>query len=237
MKKTVIVTSALLAAASTSDAEIIRPPIIVNDDGTTTCLRPPEERGQYRQPDLVELIHVDPRLKLDIRYATTNNFTRRIVYSQARAFLQRPAAEALVRAHNRLQAQGLGIIVYDGYRPWSVTKVFWDITPQSQKDFVADPAGGSKHNRGCAVDIGLYDVRTGRPMEMPTDFDEFSERASPLYQGGTPTSRRNRDILRAAMEAEGFKVYAHEWWHFDYPDFKKYRIMNVPFEQIQTPQR
>ena len=231
MNKSSILIASAAAAASPAYADMQAPPVIVNDDGTTTVERPPVETGDYHQPDLVELNRFDPRLIMDIRYATPDNFARRQVYPSARAFLQRPAAEALKRAHDVLQAQGYGMIIYDGYRPWSVTKIFWDITPQSQKDFVADPARGSKHNRGCAVDLSLYDLKTSRPVEMPTDFDEFTERAYPTYSGGTEASRRHRQILRQAMESAGFKNYEYEWWHFDFPGYEKYRIMNVSFEE------
>lgn len=121
--------------------------------------QPPREQGNFRKPDLVELVKLDPTIKLDIRYATTNNFLGTPVYTQARAFLQRPAAEALVRANRELKAQGYGLIIHDGYRPWYVTKIFWDATPDDKKIFVANPATGSNHNRGCAVDLSLYDLK------------------------------------------------------------------------------
>ncbi len=214
-------------------AGVTQPAIVVNDDGTTTVNAPPVETGEFYKSDLVDLAAFDPRVLLDIRYATTNNFTGEKVYSEGRAFLQRPAAEALKRAHDRLQAQGFGLIIYDAYRPWSVTKIFWDITSQDKKEFVADPARGSRHNRGCAVDISLYDVATSRPVAMPTEYDEFTERAYPTYPGGTDESRRHREILRGAMEAQGFKIYPSEWWHYDFPGFEKYRIMNLPFSEIK----
>jgi D-alanyl-D-alanine dipeptidase len=196
---------------------------------------PPRERGPFRPPELTELVTLDPSIRLDIRYATADNFTGRPVYEQARAFLQRPAAEALVRAQARLRAQGYGLVVFDGYRPWRVTKLFWDLTPADQKDFVADPRQGSRHNRGCAVDLSLYDLATGREVEMPSGYDDFSARAHPDYPGGTPESRARRDLLRAAMEAEGFTVYEFEWWHFDYRDWRLYPILDLPFERLGPP--
>jgi D-alanyl-D-alanine dipeptidase len=192
----------------------------------------PVEQSDFLPPDLVELVKLDPTIRLDIRYATTNNFAGRQVYTQARAFLQRPAAEALVRVHRQLEAQGLGLLIFDAYRPWSVTKIFWDITPPEKRNFVANPRSGSKHNRGCAVDLTLLDRRTGKPLPMPSEYDEFSERAYGDYSGGTEQERRNRELLRAAMEAEGFAVVPHEWWHFDYKDWRRYRIENVPFESL-----
>src|SRR6185503_15732664 len=117
--------------------------------------QPPQETGPFRNPDLVELVKLDPTIKLDIRYATKNNFLGRKVYKEARAFLQRPAAEALVRVSHAVRRQGYGLLIHDGYRPWYVTKIFWDATPEDKKIFVADPAKGSRHNRGCAVDLSL----------------------------------------------------------------------------------
>ena len=200
---------------------------------TAACAaHPPREKGPFRTPDLVELATLDSTIHLDIRYATARNFTGRPVYREARAFLQRPAAEALVRANARLHERGYGVLVFDGYRPWRVTKLFWDITPADKKDFVADPALGSKHNRGCAVDLSLYDRASGHEVEMPSAYDEMTERAYPGYAGGTPEARTRRDLLRQAMEAEGFTVYEFEWWHFDYRDWRSYPILDVPFERL-----
>jgi D-alanyl-D-alanine dipeptidase len=194
--------------------------------------QPPHETGKFRKPDLVELMTLDPTIKLDIRYATTNNFLSTPMYSQARAFLQRPAAEALLRAHHSLKAKGYGLLIHDAYRPWYVTKMFWEATPDDKKIFVANPAEGSKHNRGCAVDLTLYDLKTGAPVKMPSGYDEMSQRAYADYAGGTAEERARRQILREAMEHEGFTVYPQEWWHFDYQDWKQYPIMNVRFEDL-----
>jgi CubicO group peptidase (beta-lactamase class C family)/D-alanyl-D-alanine dipeptidase len=188
---------------------------------------PPHEAGDFRKPDLVELALLDPAIKLDIRYASTNNFMRSPFYSQARAFLERPAALALVRAHTRLKSKGYGLLIHDAYRPWYVTKMFWDGTPPDKHVFVADPQQGSRHNRGCAVDLTMYDLKTGKPVEMPSQYDEMSTRAYPDYPGGTSRARWHRNMLRRAMEAEGFTVYDAEWWHFDYIDWPKYPILNV----------
>ena len=194
---------------------------------------PPPEPGEYRDPDLVELTSLDPTIKLDIRYASTNNFTGALFYKQPRAFMQRPAAEAVVRAHQRLKERGLGLLIHDAYRPWHVTKMFWDATPEDLKDFVANPARGSRHNRGCAVDLTLYDLSTGAPIQMVAGYDEFSPRSFPLYPGGTSRQHWYRQLLRRTMEAENFSVYEFEWWHFDFTDWKKYRIGNITFEQIR----
>jgi D-alanyl-D-alanine dipeptidase len=193
---------------------------------------PPKEAGPFRQPELVEITRVDPTIRLDIRYATANNFLGHPVYKQARAFLQRPAADALSRANRALRRQGYGIVIFDGYRPWSVTKVFWDSTPEDKKQFVADPSQGSRHNRGCAVDLSIFDLKSKAIVTMPSAYDEMSERSHINYQGGTEGERRLRDMLRAAMEAEGFAVYEPEWWHYDYKDWRHYPILNLSFEEI-----
>jgi D-alanyl-D-alanine dipeptidase len=193
---------------------------------------PPKEVGSFREPELRELVKLDPTIKLDVRYATRNNFLGRPVYKEARAFLQKPAAEALVRAHQKLKEKGYGIVVFDGYRPWSVTKIFWDVTPQDKKIFVADPSQGSRHNRGCAVDLSLYELASGKIVQMPSEYDEMTERAHINYACATPEAKHLREMLRSAMEAEGFAVYEPEWWHYDYKDWKEYPIQNIPFSRI-----
>lgn len=195
---------------------------------------PPVEPGPFRQADLVEIVKVDPTIRLDVRYATSNNFTGRPVYAQPRAFLQRPAAEALARVAASLRGKGYGLLVFDGYRPWSITKLFWDITPRDkrEKGFVANPAKGSKHNRGAAVDLSMYDLATGKEVPMPSTYDEFSDRADPDYAGGTVEERARRDLLRAEMEKEGFEVDPGEWWHFNFTGWEQYPILDIPFEKI-----
>ena len=194
----------------------------------------PQKEQNKREADLIELIKLDKSIKLDIRYATANNFVGRAVYPEARAFLQRPAAEALVRVHKLLKKEGLGIAIFDGYRPWAITKLFWEVVPEDKRKYVADPAKGSKHNRGCAVDLSIYDLKTGKLIAMPSGFDEFTFRASPDYRGGTAEETANRDKLRRMMEAEGFTVNANEWWHFDYKDWQDYAIYNISFSTIRN---
>ncbi len=193
---------------------------------------PPVEQGTFRAAELTELVTLDTAIHLDIRYASDRNFLSTPMYSQARAFLQRPAADALVRAQHRLATQGYGLLIHDGYRPWYVTKMFWDGTPPDKHQFVADPASGSRHNRGCAVDLTMYDLRSGHPVVTTGGYDEMSDRSYPQYPGGTSRQRALREILRAAMESEGFHVYDAEWWHFDYKDWRQYRIGNQRFEEI-----
>ena len=193
---------------------------------------PPRDSGETLRPDLLDVTTLDSTIRLDIRYATTNNFLSSAFYSSPRAFLQRPAAEALARAHVTLRAMGYGLLIHDAYRPWYVTKVFWDATPAVSRWLVANPARGSKHNRGAAVDLTLYDLRTGQPVEMPSTYDEASPRAESDYRGGTARQRWHRALLRRVMEAEGFAVNPREWWHFDYRDWRRYPILNVRFEEL-----
>jgi serine beta-lactamase-like protein LACTB len=195
--------------------------------------KPPQEKGDFRTSDLVELTSLDPTIKTELRYASDNNFLGTPLYPKtARAFMQRPAAEALVKANKALAARGYGLWVFDSYRPWMVTKMFWDATPEKFHHFVADPSKGSRHNRGCAVDLTLYELKTGKPVEMVSGYDEFSDRAYPNYWGGTSRQRWRRELLRRAMEDAGFTVYEAEWWHFDYKDWRSYRIGNQGFEEL-----
>jgi zinc D-Ala-D-Ala dipeptidase len=190
------------------------------------------DRAQAR--NLVEVARLDSTIHLDIRYATPHNFMGRPMYSQAKAFLQRPAAEALLRVHRALRAQGYGLLVFDGYRPWAVTKKFWDETPPEKRSFVANPKKGSKHNRGAAVDLSLYERATGQEVVMPSPYDDFTSKASSSYEGGTEQQRKMRALLRGAMEAEGFRVEPGEWWHFDHRSWRNYPILDIPFEKL-TP--
>lgn len=197
---------------------------------------PPAEKGPFRPSDLVEVTSLDGGIKTDVRYATEHNFMKRVLYGQPRVFLQREAAEGVVRAHRALRAQGYGLLLFDGYRPWRITKMMWDLTPSAQRDFVADPAKGSKHNRGCAVDLSMYSLASGQEVEMPSAYDEFSQRAHPSYAGGSAEQRARRDLLRRTMEHEGFYVEPNEWWHFNCRDWRSYRIEDVPFEELPPRQ-
>ncbi|HMS42226.1 MAG TPA: M15 family metallopeptidase [Pyrinomonadaceae bacterium] len=182
---------------------------------------------------LVELVKLDDTIKLDIRYATANNFVGKVIYKEARAFMQKPAAEAMVRIHQKLKKDNLGLVIFDGYRPLSATKLFWEVTPANKKKFVANPKNGSRHNRGCAVDLSLFDLKTGENLDMPTEYDNFTEKAAADYAGATESQKKNREILRKAMESDGFKIYAAEWWHFDFQDCPENRILDIEFSEIK----
>jgi D-alanyl-D-alanine dipeptidase len=207
----------------------VRPPTELRKEALAAS--PPRE-SRPRTPDLVELRSLDPTIKYDIRYATSNNFMGVPFYTSAHAFMQRPAAEALARAARVLRSLGYGLLIHDAYRPWYVTKMFWDGTPPDKHMFVADPSQGSRHNRGCAVDLTLYDLKTGAPIRMTGGYDEMSDRSYPLYPGGTGSQRWHRDLLRHVMNAQGFRVVDTEWWHFDYKDWREYPIGNVRFEEL-----
>jgi D-alanyl-D-alanine dipeptidase len=193
---------------------------------------PPVEKGAMMKTDLVEVPSIIPDIKLDIRYATSRNFMSVPLYDEPRAFLQRPAAEALARVQKRLAGYGFGLVIFDAYRPWYVTKMFWDGTPPEKRDFVADPEKGSFHNRGMAVDVTLCERESGRSLDMGGEYDEFGIRSYPDYQGGASLERWRRKVLRIAMEAEGFVVYPCEWWHFTFRPEQKYALMNVTFQQL-----
>lgn len=195
---------------------------------------PPAETGMFKMPELAELTKLDSTIKLEIRYATDDNFLGAKLYEEGRAFLQRPAAEALVRANRALRPLGFTLLIHDAYRPWSVTRIFWDATPDSLRWLVANPVEGSKHNRGAAVDLTLFDLETKNVVEMPSTYDESSSRARADYPGGTSLQRWHRAILKRVMEHEGFTVNPREWWHFDYKDWKSYPIINQPFDKLSS---
>ncbi len=169
---------------------------------------------------------------LDIRYARSDNFLGRPVYAAERAYLQRPVAEALLRAHLRLEATGYGILVFDGYRPWSVTKLFYDAATEHQKLFLANPATGSVHNRGCAVDCSLYRIKDGREVRMTSEFDEMGENAFSDFAGGSPEERKYRDLLVSTLHREGFRVLKREWWHFNHSSAGMYPIYDWSFDDL-----
>ncbi len=187
-----------------------------------------------RENELVELIKLDPTLKFDIRYATKNNFLKKTIYKEAKAFLQKPVAEALIKVQKRVKKDGYSLLIFDCYRPWSVTKLFWDEIDPSKRKFVADPKTGSIHNRGCAVDLSLFDLKKEKEVKMPSEYDTFNESAYPAYAGGTKEERDKRDYLISAMKEEGFTVHSNEWWHFDHKDCDKYRILDLQFNEITS---
>lgn len=179
--------------------------------------------------NLIQLPSISPNIRLDIRYATPLNFTGTAVYLSARAYLVEKTARRLHRVQIALEKKELGLKLYDAYRPLSIQKIFWNLVPNAC--YVADPAKGSRHNRGTAVDVTLVD-RNGEELPMPTPFDEFTERAHRSYPGCSPEARNNCELLEASMVAEGFLPYPEEWWHFDDPEWEEHPILDIPFEVL-----
>ncbi|MGB3267577.1 MAG: M15 family metallopeptidase [Microcoleus sp.] len=178
---------------------------------------------------LVDIRKVNPNIRLDIRYATANNFLKRKLYSQAKCALRSSVAQKLALVQTDLEKIGLGLKVYDCYRPFSVTEQMWKVMPDPR--YVANPARGSRHNRGAAVDLTLVD-RTGKELEMPTPYDDFTEKAHGDYQGGSAQSRKNRQVLKDAMKKHGFIGITTEWWHFDSEDWQKFAILDISLGAI-----
>lgn len=242
--ETRLILAAVLAAAEFTSAQEARffritPLRPVDELKREAALKqPPAEltRG-LKTPELVSLGALDARIRLDIRYATNRNFLGAPVYDLPRAYLQKDAAAALRRALDALWRQGYGLLIHDAYRPWRVTWIFWQATPTDKRDFVADPEKGSRHNRGCAVDLTLYDRKTGQTVEMPSLYDEMSERSAPGYKGGTAAQRKRRDLLRREMEKQGFKVFPLEWWHFDFQGWEQYAVRNETFAELDRATR
>lgn len=189
----------------------------------------PSKSLSSTKPEFVDIRSINSRIALDIRYATSNNFTGQKLYAQARCLLRPSTAEKLSQVQIELESQGLGLSVYDCYRPLSVQKMLWKIV--SDERYVANPAKGSRHNRGAAVDLTLI-TQTGKVVEMPTQFDDFTERAHRDYDKISPTARKNRRILEVVMRKHGFVPLRTEWWHFDEQGWNQYPIADIPFESI-----
>jgi D-alanyl-D-alanine dipeptidase len=212
-----------------------------NTDRTSTTEQPAtvmpkraaaQGKASAARNGLVELLKRDPSIKLDIRYATPDNVTGRTLYTQPRAFLIEDAAEALLQISARASRFGFGLMIFDAYRPWRVTKALWDATPPAQRSFVANPKEGSRHNRGSAVDLTLYDLKTGSALPMPSAFDDFSKRAHRDFAGGSDQERRNRDTLAKLMESQGFLGRWDEWWHYDWKGWERYPVLDILFEDL-----
>ncbi|MBE7730114.1 M15 family metallopeptidase [Komagataeibacter sp. FXV3] len=218
-----------------SDEESFRVPLQHAPDvllANARAARMPVFAPARRAVDLVDVTQVDPAIALDIRYATARNFLGFPVYPTVRAFLQRPAAQALSHARMLAAQHGYGLLVYDAYRPWHVSYLFRQAVPEDLYEFVGDPATGSRHNRGCAVDLTLWDLATRQVVSMPSGFDEMTPCAHVAYAGGNAAARALRDLLARIMTASGFLPLAEEWWHFDYGNWQDYPVMDLPFDAI-----
>jgi len=181
--------------------------------------------------ELVNLEKFIPGIRLDIRYATTNNFTHEKIYNLARAYARKPVAEALKKAEAEFNKAGVGIKIFDAYRPYKATVKFYEVYKDTT--YVASPYRGSRHNRGCAIDMTIVDLKTGKELQMPTEFDSFKKEAWPTTPVKDPLIKKNRDLIISVMEKNGFKVNASEWWHFDFIGWKKYEVLDIDYEELE----
>jgi zinc D-Ala-D-Ala dipeptidase len=181
--------------------------------------------------DFVELKKINPNIVLDIRYASDNNFLKKPVYPSARGFTLKTVALKLDSIQTELESKGLGLKMFDGYRPLSVQKLMWEILPDNR--YVANPANGSRHNRGAAVDVTLVDSN-GVELEMPTEFDDFTEKAAHDYNKLSEEVLKNRMILKTIMEKYGFVHLNSEWWHYDLKNYSEYPVVDYSFEEIDN---
>lgn len=183
------------------------------------------------EKELVNLANAIPGIVLDIRYATANNFTGEVIYNLPRAYARKPVAEALKRAQEEFSKHGVGIKIYDAYRPYSATVKFYEVYRDTT--YVASPYKGSRHNRGCAIDMTLVDLKTGEELRMPTEYDSFKKEAWPTTPVKDPIVKKNRDLIISVMHKHGFKVNASEWWHFDFSGWQKFEVMDIDFEELE----
>lgn len=185
------------------------------------------------EKELVNLEKFIPGVFLDIRYATKNNFTGEQVYRIARAYARKPVAAALKKAQADFAKLGYSIKIYDGYRPYSATVKFYELM-KGDTTYVASPYKGSRHNRGCAIDMTIVDKATGKELQMPSEYDAMQKESWPSTPVANPKVRRNRETLIQVMEKNGFKVYSTEWWHFDFIGWEKFEVMDVDFEMLEN---
>jgi D-alanyl-D-alanine dipeptidase len=180
--------------------------------------------------ELLNLERVVPGIVLDIRYATANNFVGERIYNLAKAYARRPVAEALQKVQRDLKPLGLGIKIFDAYRPYKATVRFYEVYKDTT--YVASPYRGSRHNRGCAIDMTLIDLKTGKELKMPTEYDSFRKEAWPSTPIKDPEATKNRELLIKSMQKYGFRVNSSEWWHFDFVGYRKYEILDIEFEEL-----
>ena len=183
------------------------------------------------QNELINLERLIPGIKLDIRYATTNNFTEEKIYNLSRAYARKPVAEALKKAQAEFNKLGYGIKIFDAYRPYAATVKFYEVYRDTT--YVASPYRGSRHNRGCAIDMTIYDLKTGKDLPMATEYDSFRKEAWPSTPVKDPVIKKNRDTIISVMKKQGFKVNSSEWWHFDFIGWQKFDVMDISFEELE----
>jgi D-alanyl-D-alanine dipeptidase len=189
----------------------------------------------HPEKELIDLEKTVPGLLLDIRYATTNNFTGQKIYTLAKAYARKPVAQALRQAQVEFNTLGVGAKMYDAYRPYKATVRFYEVYHDTT--YVASPYKGSRHNRGCALDMTIVDLKTGKELKMPTGYDSFTEEAWPTTPAQDPEAGKNRSLLIRIMEKHGFKVNASEWWHFDFVGWQKYDVLDIDFEELEKSEQ
>lgn len=189
-----------------------------------------DELAENPNAEMFNLENYIDGISLDIRYATSNNFTCEVIYEEAKAFVRKPVANALLHVQDSLAKHQLGLKIYDAYRPYAATLRFYEVYPDTT--FVASPRTGSRHNRGCAVDLTLVDLSTMEEIPMPTEFDSFTDMAHPDYMALSDTILKNRAFLFSIMQHYGFSYYPTEWWHFDYTGWEAYSLLDLHFSVL-----
>jgi D-alanyl-D-alanine dipeptidase len=222
--------TAVILSVQLSAAIITKEQIEQASDTYLTRYKTASKRPAAKADDLVDLEKEIPGICIDLRYATTNNFTKSIVYPKAKCFLRRVAANKLKNVQTELKKKGLGLKVFDAYRPHRAQRIFWNLCPDPQ--YIADPSKGSKHNRGTAVDITIIDLKTKTEIEMPSAFDDFSDKAHRNYTAMNPRASKNCKLLEALMVKFDFIPFPSEWWHFDFKDWQSFDVLDVPFDKI-----
>ena len=183
--------------------------------------------SQDSSKKMVELRSLIPDIVYDLRYATTNNFMHRRMYSGniRHTFLRKPAAEALAKVEQDLKSKGFGIKIFDGYRPYSVTVKFWELVKDEK--YVANPSKGSAHNRGLAVDLTLIDIKTRKEVDMGTEFDNFTDSAHHSFNNLDTEVKQNRKLLKETMRKHGFEIFDMEWWHYSWPNSNDFELLDL----------
>lgn len=180
---------------------------------------------------LIDLKKYIPGIFIDVRYASENNFAKTKFYESEKTFLRLPAATALKKIQDELQKQNLSLKIFDAYRPYSVTEKMWEFVHDAR--YAADPKTGSRHNRACAVDVTLVDTKTKVELEMPTPYDDFTEKAHHDYTDLPENVIKNRELLKTIMTKYDFEALDSEWWHYDFSGWKNYELLDISFEALE----
>jgi len=222
-----IFSTLLLLHAAAQDSGYTKPPLTNRWDDYKKQVKKDSVKR------MVELKTTIPGIVYDLRYATTNNFMKRLMYpaNTVVTFLRLPAANALQKVQSALKEKGLGLKIFDAYRPWSVTAKFWELVHDGR--YVANPSNGSGHNRGIAVDLTIINLKTGLELNMGTGFDNFTDSAHHAFTRLPEEILQNRILLKSAMEKYGFSTYENEWWHYSWPGSAKFEILDIEFKKLK----